>query len=236
VRSVGNYAGYGPHVTKSPDGRIWFLPKDGVSVIDAHHLLFNKQPPPVHIEQVTTDRKSYWQNLFGDASSSRPKLPSLVRDLEIDYTALGLAAPEKVLFRYKLEGVDRDWHDAGNRRQAFYTNLPPGKYRFRVIACNDSGVWNDAGDALDFSIALAYYQTYWFRLSCFAAFIALLWAVYRMRVHQLQEQEKKFREVIETLPALAFVADPKGNRTFLNRGWLEYSGLSSEQASGLGWR
>ena len=98
-----------------------------------------------------------------------------------------------------------------------------------------SGVWNEDGDILDFSIAPAYYQTYWFRLSCFAAFVALLWAVYQMRVHQLQEQEKQFREAVETMPALAFVADPKGNRTFMNRGWLQYTGLSPEEASASGW-
>ena len=77
--------------------------------------------------------------------------------------------PEKVRFRYKLEGRDRDWQDAGNRRQAFYTNLAPGNYRFRVMACNNSGVWNEEGDTLDFSIAPAYWQTNWFRALCVVA-------------------------------------------------------------------
>src|SRR5260370_2049100 len=86
-----------------------------------------------------------------------------------------------------------------------------------------------------FTILPAFYQTMWFRGLCALAFFMLLWAGYKMRVHQLQEQEKKFRDAVETMPALAFVADPKGNRTFLNRGWLEYTGLSSEQASGSGW-
>jgi hypothetical protein len=108
VGRVGVYGGYGPHVTKSSDGRIWFLPRDGVSVIDPHHLPFNKLLPPVHVEKVTADRKIYWQNLFGDASSSHPKLPPLVRDLVIEYTALSLVVPEKVRFRYKLEGLDPD--------------------------------------------------------------------------------------------------------------------------------
>jgi PAS domain S-box-containing protein len=82
------------------------------------------------------------------------------------------------------------------------------------------------------NVAPAYYQTYWFRVLCIAVSIALLWGVYQMRVHQLQEQEKKFRDAVETMPALAFVADPKGNRTFMNKGWLEYTGLSREEASG----
>src|SRR5215471_18276835 len=101
-----------------------------------------KLPPPVHIEQITADRKTYDP---ASAVNGRLPLPARVRDLQIDYTALSLVAPEKVLFRYKLEGLDSDWQDAGNRRQAFYTNLPPRNYRFRVMACNNSGVWNEDG-------------------------------------------------------------------------------------------
>ena len=115
-------------------------------------------------------------------------LPARVRDLEIDYTALSLVAPEKVLFRYKLEGWDSDWQDAGTRRQAFYGNLPPRNYRFRVRASNNSGVWNEAGAFLDFSVAPAYYQTTWFRLSCGAAFLALLGGIYQLRLHQVARQ------------------------------------------------
>jgi PAS domain S-box-containing protein len=228
---VGDYT---PRVAKSSDGKLWFSVPDGISVVDPRHLPFNKLPPQVHVEQVMADRKEYWENLSSDAPSNL-RLPPLVRELEIDYTALSLMAPEKVLFRYKLEGWDQDWQDAGTRRQAFYGNLPPRKYTFHVKACNNSGLWNEAGASLDFSVAPAYYQTNWFRLSCFAAFVALLWAGYQMRVHQLQEQEKKFRDAIENMPALAFAADPKGNRTFMNRGWLEYTGLSAEEASMSGW-
>ena len=188
VRTHSAAGGFSPLMTKSADGKIWFLPWDGVSVIDPHHLTFNKIPPPVHIEQIVADRKTYWQNLSGDASSSHPRLPPLVRDLRIDYTALSFVAPEKVLFRYKLEGMDRDWQDVGNRRQAFYNNLPPRNYRFRVMACNNSGVWNEAGTFLDFSIAPAYHQTTWFRVSCAAAFLALLWALYQLRLRQLAYQ------------------------------------------------
>jgi signal transduction histidine kinase/ligand-binding sensor domain-containing protein len=200
--------GYFPPVAKSQDGRLWFLPFDGVSIVDPQHIPFNKVPPPVHIEQLIADRKSY------DATSiaNEPvRLPSLLRDLEIDYTALSLVAPEKILFRYKLEGLDSDWHEAGNRRQAFYTNLPPRNYRFRVAACNNSGVWNEAGAVLDFSVAPAYYQTWWFRLLCVAAFLGLLWAVYQLRLRQVtaqvrqrlegrfEERERIARELHDTL-------------------------------------
>lgn len=153
----------------------------------------------------------------------------LVRDLEIDYTALSFVAPEKVLFRYKLEGLDHDWHDIGNRRQVIYTNLPPRNYRFRVVACNNSGVWNEAGAFLDFSIAPVYYQTTWFRALLAAAFLALLWAVYQVRVRQLRSEEQKFREAVETMPALAFIARSDGQRTFVNSRWVEYTGLTEKQ-------
>jgi signal transduction histidine kinase len=146
-----------------------------------YYNISNTGNGPVHIEQVIADGKSY------DASSGL-RLPPLVRDLAIGYTGLSFVAPEKVLFRYKLEGWDRDWRNVGNRRHAFYSNLPPRNYRFRVIASNDSGVWNEQGASLDFSIAPAYYQTRWFQLSCVAAFMVLLWVLYRMRLRQLARQ------------------------------------------------
>src|SRR5262250_2892863 len=180
--------GYTPHVARSSDGKLWFSAGDGVSVVDPHHFPFNKLPPPVHIEQITADRKTYDP---ASAVGGRLPLPARVRDLQIDYTALSLVAPEKVLFRYKLEGLDSDWQDAGNRRQAFYTNLPPRNYRFRVMACNNSGVWNETGATIDFVIPPAYYQTRWFRLSCVAAFLALLWAVYQLRLQQVTAQVRQ---------------------------------------------
>jgi signal transduction histidine kinase len=160
---------------------LWFATLDGVSVLDPRNLPFNKLPPPVHIEQITADRKTY------DASSNL-RLPSRVRDLEIDYTALSLVAPEKNRFRVKLEGWDREWQDAGNRRQAFYGNLSPRSYRFRVMASNNSGVWNEAGASFDFSVDPAYYQTAWFRASIAAAILALLWGLYRYRLHQIARE------------------------------------------------
>jgi ligand-binding sensor domain-containing protein/signal transduction histidine kinase len=177
--------GYTPQVARSSDGKLWFSAGEGVSVVDPHRLPFNKLPPPVHIEQITADRKTYDP---ASAVGGRLLLPARVRDLQIDYTALSLVAPEKVLFRYKLEGLDSDWQDAGNRRQAFYTNLPPRNYRFRVMACNNNGVWNEAGAFLDFSIAPAYYQTTWFLALCAIAFLALLWGIHWLRVQELRQQ------------------------------------------------
>jgi len=115
-------------------------------------------------------------------------LPALTREVEFDYAALSLVSPEKVRFRYALWGADKDWHEVGARREAYYMGLRPGHYRFQVIACNNDGVWNKQGDMLDFSVAPAYYQTNWFRTLCAIAFSALLWAAYQFRVRQLRHQ------------------------------------------------
>ncbi len=204
VRILASGGHYSPQVAKSSDGKLWFLPWDGVSVVDPQHLSLNSLPPPVHVEQITADRKTY------DASG-QVLLPPLIRDLQIDYTALSLVAPEKILFRYKLEGYDRDWQDAGNRRQAFYTNLPPRNYRFRVIACNNSGVWNEAGTYFDFTIAPAYYQTTWFRVAGIIVFLLVLGGIYHLRLKQvarqvrgrmeerLEERERIARDLHDTL-------------------------------------
>jgi signal transduction histidine kinase/ligand-binding sensor domain-containing protein len=181
VRSLATPGHNHPQVAKTPDGKLWFLPWDGVSVIDPHHLPFNKLPPPVHIEQITADGKSY------DPANGL-QLPPHVRNLAIDYTALSLVAPEKVRFRYKLEGQDPDWREVVNDRQVQYSNLGPRHYTFRVLACNNSGVWNETGASLEFSVLPAFYQTNWFRALCALGLLALLWGVYRLRVQQLQRQ------------------------------------------------
>ncbi len=122
VGSVGVSGGFGPHVTRSPDGRIWFVPRGGVSVIDPRNLPFNKLPPPVLIEQITADGKSY--------DPAHASLPPHVRYVAVDYTALSLTVPEKVHFRFKLDGQDPDWREVVNIRQVEYSNLPPGDYHF----------------------------------------------------------------------------------------------------------
>jgi hypothetical protein len=168
--------GYGPIATRSRDGKVWFIGMDGVGVIDPRRLSHNGLPPPVHIERIAANGKLYWQNLTAMAPSSLA-LPPVIRDLEIEFTALSLAVPDKVRFRYKLEGQDPDWKEVANERKVQYSNLAPGSYRFRVIASNNSGVWNEAGDALGFVVAPAYYQTTWFRALCVLALVALLYGL-----------------------------------------------------------
>jgi signal transduction histidine kinase len=141
-------------------------------------LSFNPIPPPVRIEQIVADGANH---LPGETMH----LPALTKNLEIDYTALSLVMPQKVRFRYRLEGRDDKWVEAGGRRQAFYSDLPPATYRFSVIACNNSGVWSEKGAAQAFIVAPAYYQTNWFRTSVAGAFLLGMWGIYRLRVWQI---------------------------------------------------
>jgi len=207
-----------PTSSKAPDGRLWFLTGASAQVLDPDHLYENALPPPVYLEGVVADRKRF------DATSP-VKVPALSRDLEIDYTAPSFSIPQKVRFRYMLENRDREWQDAGTRRQAFYTDLKPGHYRFRVTACNSHGVWNQTGASLDFVVAPAWYQAIWFRLLCVAAFLAFLWGLYRLRVQQLREEESKLREAIETIPAMVWIAGPDWTVQFRNRRVVDYTGL-----------
>ena len=233
VWSFGRNGSHTPYVTKSPDGRIWFSAPDGVSVIDPHHLAFNKLPPPVHVEQIIADHKNY------DASSQGSgglRLPPHVRDLEIDYTALSLVAPEKVRFRYKLEGRDRDWQEVGNRRQAFYTNLPPRNYRFRVIACNNSGVWNEAGRVSGLRDCARLLPDELVPRAVRGGFPRAALGAYRFRVRQLRQQEKKLRDVIETIPTFAWTALPDGPGGLRQSPLGGIYGLSlEERTAGSGW-
>ena len=177
---IGFHAG--SQVARSLDGRMWFQAfLGGASVIDPRHLPSNKITPPVHIERISANGKTYdaWNGL---------RLPPRIRDLKIDYTALSFVAPETIRFRYQLEGQDRNWREVANDREVQYSNVAPGHYVFRVTAANNSGVWNDAGDTLEFSIAPAYYETSWFRALCVAAVLVLVWSLYRLRLHQLQRR------------------------------------------------
>jgi signal transduction histidine kinase/ligand-binding sensor domain-containing protein len=163
---------------KSPDGRLWFANGHLLQMIDPDHPADNPIPPPVQVEGIVADRRNYFPQ-------DGLRLPSLTRDLEVDYTALSFVAPQKVRFRYKLEGRDTAWQEPGTRRQAFYSDLRPGRYRFRVIACNNDGVWNDAGAILDFSIAPAWYQTNWFRILCVVFGVLIVVILHRLRVRQI---------------------------------------------------
>jgi ligand-binding sensor domain-containing protein/two-component sensor histidine kinase len=178
VTNYSDIGAYGPKVTRSADGRLWFVVQGGVGVIDPKHVRSNELPPPVHVEQITADGAIY--------EASPLRLPPDVRDLRIDYTALSLIVPANVRFRYKLEGRDENWVEAGTRRQAFYSDLPPKQYRFRVIASNNDGVWNTDGDTVEFEILPAFYETNASRIALVILILASLWTAYTVRMQRVR--------------------------------------------------
>jgi len=165
----------------SSDGRVWFVTGVVVQMMDPSRLSQKALPARTYIESVLVDRKEF-------QATDNLKLSSHPRDVQIDYTSPTFTIPQKVKFRYRLDPYDHEWHEAGTRRQAFYTDLPPGKYSFRVIGSNKDGIWNDSAARLDFDVVPAYYQTNWFRALCATLFVGLLWAAYRWRVRQLARQ------------------------------------------------
>ena len=156
------------------DGRVWFSSGVVVQMLDPSRIPQPARPAAASVESVIVDRKEF-------AAIDNLEVGPHVRDLQIDYTSPTFSIPQKVTFRYKLEGYDDDWREAGPRRQAFYTDVPPGKYAFRVIAANSDGVWNERAARLDFSVAPAYYQTNWFRALCAMLLLLLAWAGYGVR-------------------------------------------------------
>ncbi len=169
---------YGSGVIQSGDGMLWFPTRGGAARVNPKDIYRNPVPPPLSIRSIIADEKPY--SVFG-----KSMLPALTRNLRIDYTALSLTIPQRVRFRYRLEGWEKEWQDAGARRQAFYGKLPPGEYTFRVIACNNDGVWNETGGTLKFSVAAAWFETDWFYASCLLASLAVLWLLFRVRMRQV---------------------------------------------------
>jgi signal transduction histidine kinase/DNA-binding response OmpR family regulator/ligand-binding sensor domain-containing protein len=159
---------------RTRDGRLWFTTQKGLVSIDPAHLRVNRLIPPVVIEEVVADDTRY-------PTRSDVQLPPGRDRIEFHYTSLSLLVPNRVQFRYKLEGYDREWVDAGSRRVAYYTHLPPGTYQFRVVASNGDDVWNERGATLQLVLTPHFYQTPWFYLLCLVG--AVLTAVGAQRYH-----------------------------------------------------
>ena len=174
-------APYFNSVACSPDGRVWFANGQVVQMVDPSTLSRKALPAPTYIESVIVDRRQF-------QARANLRLAPNPRDLQIDYTSPTFTAPQEVKFRYRLDPYDGDWHDAGTRRQAFYTDLPPGNYTFRVVAANTDGVWNETPATLELSIAPAYWQTGWFRALCAAVILGSLLMLYRLRMRQLAHE------------------------------------------------
>jgi signal transduction histidine kinase len=191
-------------MVRGGDGRLWIATETGTLWMDPARIVRNVLAPGVAVRSLTADGHAH-------LDPSTLELAAGTANIEIDFAVLSLADPHRVRARYMLEGFDRDWVDAGARRQAFYTNLPPGTYRFRVIGANNDGVWNHAGATLDFTIPPTFVQSRWFVLLCATLVLVAFGAIYRWRVAQIArriharlderagERERIARELHDTL-------------------------------------
>lgn len=178
LRGAGQQNAPYPTATKSSDGRLWFSTTDGVVWIDPLKIDRAGEQPVAEVKALTAGDQTF--------RGGHPILPIATRNVRINYTALSLAVPERIKFRYRLVGLHDDWRDAGERREAFYTNLGPGSYRFELVAGNPSGSWADHPSLLEFEILPAFYQTYWFYGSCAVVAVGLVWLAYRWRVRTIE--------------------------------------------------
>jgi signal transduction histidine kinase/ligand-binding sensor domain-containing protein len=173
-------------VALSSDGRLWVSMSEGVGMIDLSRMRRNSVAPPVHILDLIADGRS-----LGPASDL--KIGPHTQNLQISYTGISLSEPRKVQFRYRLEGFESDWQNAETRRNAFYTNLRPGHYRFLVIAANNDGIWNETGDSITFELLPAFYETRWFLILSVLLMSLLAFVLYRLRVRSAaRELQSRF--------------------------------------------
>lgn len=174
-----------PAGVKTRDGRLWFPTQQGVVVVDPEAIPFNSSPPPVVIESIEIDNKAV--SLNQTAIEIEPRQSNL----EIAYTGLSLIKSDQVRFKYKLAGLSDEWIDAGTRRTAYFSYLPPGNYTFTVIAANSDGVWNTEGKQVRVRVVPPFYRTWWF-ISLLAFSVAVLTlSVYKIRVSQLKQEKKR---------------------------------------------
>jgi signal transduction histidine kinase/ligand-binding sensor domain-containing protein len=178
-----------PSAWRSRDGRLWFATPKGLVEVDPAHFPVNVVPPPVELERFAVDDVS--QTLLRPENFVR--VPADHEHFQFDYAGLSFTAPQKVRYRYMLEGFDRDWTEAGARRTAYYTNIRPGRYTFRVQAANNDGLWNTAGAALSFELRPHFYQTVWFYALLLAAVAGLVVLLLKLR---LRRAEGEFRAVL----------------------------------------
>jgi PAS domain S-box-containing protein len=228
---------------RTNDGKLWFTTQKGVVMVDPNHLIRNDLVPPVVIEEVVADGKAL------PRSGNFEVAPGMAR-IEFHYAGLSLRVPSRVRFKFRLEGYDVEWVEAGSRRVAYYTNLSPGTYRFQVIASNDDGVWNETGASVAFVLHPHFYQTAWFFSLCTIILLGSAVAGQRIytsqlrtraeeltrlvgeRTKDLQGQKGFLRQVIDTIPNLIFLKDMQGRYTLVNRALADIHGLSMDDVVG----
>lgn len=176
------------------DGKLWFPTIAGIVMIDPEHIKTNDLSPPVAMEEVIVDNAVITNSV---EAKEALRLPPGKEKFEFHYTALTFSGPEKVFFQYKLEGFDKNWVEAGRRRVAYYTNIPPGDYRFRVKACNSDGIWNEAGASFSFRLSPYFYQTPLFYGICVLSAILAGAGAYKARIRHLKKREHELALLVE---------------------------------------
>jgi signal transduction histidine kinase/ligand-binding sensor domain-containing protein/CheY-like chemotaxis protein len=177
--------GNSPVGWKANDGKLWFPTRIGAVVIEPSAIRGNPLPPPVFIDEIKVDNKETHTIL---PAGNKKIFPAGHERFDIKYTALSYLAPERMRFKYKLEGFEKEWQEVGTRRTAYYNKIPPGNYTFRVKASNNDGVWNEEGASFSFYLEPYVYQTPWFFGICVLAVIIIIYAGYRFRVKQLNRR------------------------------------------------
>ncbi len=171
------------------NGELWFPTAEGVAVVDPARMRFNRMPPPVLLEELVVDRVPMQPQV------ARALGPGL-RELELHYTALSFVAPEKVRFRYRLEGFDDRWVEAGGRRSAYFTSIPPGRYRFHVVACNNDGAWNETGAAWSFEVVAPLWKRWWAYLLYVLAVGGSVWLAAMLRMRALHHRTRRLEVMV----------------------------------------
>ena len=223
------------------NGEMLFGGGNGINAFFPENIRDNPYVPPVVITSFKIFNKPVPIGAKSELTKAIPYVDSLTLSYQdnvfsFEFAALSYANSHKNRYRYKLEGLEPGWNEVGSKqRLATYTNLDPGKYVFRVQGSNSDGVWNEEGVSLPIFITPPWWRTNWFRALCAALFIALVWAAYHIRVRQLQRESKQLRNVIDTIPGNVWSALPDGSVDFINRRWLEFSGVSLGEGLGRGW-
>ncbi len=192
MRSAECNGGYTFAAMQTADGKFWFATVAGAAIVDPNNIETNPYAPPVYVERCIADKQVY-------EAQSGLELPAGTANITVHFTALSLLFPAKVRFKYKLEGFDEDWIDAGSQRSASYTRIPPGTYTLRVIACNNDGVWNEQGAAFMFSVKPYFYQTWWFYLLCAVVVIAAVYQAYAIRVRSAEHRAKNLDALVQEM-------------------------------------
>lgn len=236
-------SGAQPMGYRTRDGRLWFPTTKGVAEIDPEHTNDEPAPMPVIIEQVMVDGRPLEREKF-------QLLPPGTRGVEFHYAGLSYLSPEGIRFKYRLEGHDQDWIDANSRRMAYYASLPPGDYRFRVMARNIDGRWTESAGDFHFMVQPYFYQTVWFYAFLIGGLGVLIICLYKYRVAslkgreqelsrvvdartaELQQQKDFLRKVIDLNPSLIYAKDRNGRFTMANQALADIYGVSVEKMIG----